>query len=703
MKRGWKYLKEQLRRPLVAGVAGVILLLIIGAGAYATIGGSSPFAPNPINLQKGLIGWWKLNGNLKDSTPYGNNGTPAGTAPTATTDRKGAVSGAEYFNGSGSIVSPNINVANGPYTVSLWVYVNAYTSNTGGGSVGLVGNTAGIGAIDGDIHLGIRNYHIYLGQYGDDLGGSSTLTTNTWYNIVYMIDSSKQQRVYLNGVLDGSKTASGYLTNGLNEYGTGPFDGNLTGSLSDIRVYNRAVSAAEVVALYGQYNPAVKADSGANGLIGQWKFNGNYKDATPLANNLTVSGTTLVADRKGSASSALNSNGTSDYVYGQIGNGTYFGGNNPLSVSAWVYVTATSSGPIFGMTAAPPGGGWNMPFLSLNGTTVYGWIYNNTPISTTAGANQWHHIAMTYNPGGSPTTILYLDGQQAGTATGTYAAGGANYFTTYLSGVKPNAGVANYLNTPISDIRAYSRVLSAADVAAQYNSYNSQLSIGGSGAPGSVSLGKGLVGDWAMNGNAKDNTPYGNNGTINGATLTTDRKGRANSAYSFNGTSDYIGVGSVPQISATSNWTVSFWMKPNAVINYQNPFDANYTLNGGDTGPRFEEYSDHTFTPNGNFGFALSSVGGPLQGFDLNTELVAGSWYFVAATRNANTIQAYVNGSQTVNQSNTNWPPSFANTVIGVGYQNLSGRYFNGSIDDVRIYNRGLSAAEVTSLYGSYR
>ena len=47
----------------------------------------------------------------------------------------------------------------------------------------------------------------------------------------------------------------------------------------------------------------------------------------------------------------------------------------------------------------------------------------------------------------------------------------------------------------------------------------------------------GLVGYWGFNGNANDESGNGNNGTVNGATLTTDRNGNANSAYSFNGTS----------------------------------------------------------------------------------------------------------------------------------------------------------------------
>jgi hypothetical protein len=53
----------------------------------------------------------------------------------------------------------------------------------------------------------------------------------------------------------------------------------------------------------------------------------------------------------------------------------------------------------------------------------------------------------------------------------------------------------------------------------------------------------GLVGWWPFNGNANDESGNGNNGTVNGATLTTDRNGVANSAYSFDGVNDYIDVG----------------------------------------------------------------------------------------------------------------------------------------------------------------
>ena len=67
----------------------------------------------------------------------------------------------------------------------------------------------------------------------------------------------------------------------------------------------------------------------------------------------------------------------------------------------------------------------------------------------------------------------------------------------------------------------------------------------------------GLVGWWPFNGNANDESGNGNNGTVNGATLTTDRNGVANKAYSFDGIDDFITTNNIT--TNNTNWSVSFW------------------------------------------------------------------------------------------------------------------------------------------------
>jgi hypothetical protein len=73
----------------------------------------------------------------------------------------------------------------------------------------------------------------------------------------------------------------------------------------------------------------------------------------------------------------------------------------------------------------------------------------------------------------------------------------------------------------------------------------------------------GLVGYWPFSGSANDLSSNANNGTNNGATLTTDRFGNPNSAYSFNGTSNYIEIPHSSSLNfGTQNFTISVWAKP---------------------------------------------------------------------------------------------------------------------------------------------
>ena len=83
----------------------------------------------------------------------------------------------------------------------------------------------------------------------------------------------------------------------------------------------------------------------------------------------------------------------------------------------------------------------------------------------------------------------------------------------------------------------------------------------------------GLVGYWPFNGNANDESGNGNNGTVNGATLTTDRLGNANSAYSFNGTTQEIVVPNSPSLNfETANaFTISYWVSvTNIGVDWEN-------------------------------------------------------------------------------------------------------------------------------------
>ena len=101
----------------------------------------------------------------------------------------------------------------------------------------------------------------------------------------------------------------------------------------------------------------------------------------------------------------------------------------------------------------------------------------------------------------------------------------------------------------------------------------------------------GLTGFWTFSGNANDVSGNGNNGTVNGASLTSDRFSSANSAYNFNGSSDYIST-NYTGILGTNARAVSFWAKSTASI----------------TGMAAVAWGDNQFSPNEGKRFDCSFI-----------------------------------------------------------------------------------------------
>ena len=95
----------------------------------------------------------------------------------------------------------------------------------------------------------------------------------------------------------------------------------------------------------------------------------------------------------------------------------------------------------------------------------------------------------------------------------------------------------------------------------------------------------GLVGYWPFTGNANDLSVFGNNGTVNGATLTTDRFGVANRAYNFDGVDDFIQILDTPSLRLQQA-TINCWVKYSSMNkmqlfvkqNINNAWESNYGI-----------------------------------------------------------------------------------------------------------------------------
>lgn len=218
-----------------------------------------------------------------------------------------------------------------------------------------------------------------------------------------------------------------------------------------------------------------------------------------------------------------------------------------------------------------------------------------------------------------------------------------------------------------------------------------------SGAGAAPVITNGLVAAYEFNGDANDVSGNGNDGIVSGAVLTTDRFGAANSAYSFNGGSSVITAGSVisPGQSAIS---VAAWFYRTT------PLPSSYTSNivnqahvNGD-GAGFSLMLKETTGGNSRVRFLWNDqIGGRS---DVSTEDVQYlQWNHVVGVYDGMIQAIYLNGSL-VNSVSNQGAINFPSNPFRIGHEDrpeVAG--FAGKIDDVYIYDRALSASEVSSLY----
>jgi hypothetical protein len=204
----------------------------------------------------------------------------------------------------------------------------------------------------------------------------------------------------------------------------------------------------------------------------------------------------------------------------------------------------------------------------------------------------------------------------------------------------------------------------------------------------SGSLTTGLVGYWPFCGNANDASGNGNNGTVNGATLTTDRFGSANSAYSFDGVSTYIDVVHSSSMNLNSAYSVEFWIN-----------------NLNNTGGWYSAVSkDNWFSNQGFINYIAATVFSSVNCAASNhasTFLPINSWIHIAVTFENNTLKVYKDGilvateNQTFSNATTSLRFGARHQNDGTGITN----FFTGKLDDIAIWNRALTASEIQALY----
>jgi len=184
-----------------------------------------------------------------------------------------------------------------------------------------------------------------------------------------------------------------------------------------------------------------------------------------------------------------------------------------------------------------------------------------------------------------------------------------------------------------------------------------------------------------------DVSKYGNTGTlVNGTAWTAS--GKFGGALSFDGVDDYVSIGDYPALRP-SVLTISAWINPSTpTTQYQMIVDKQTVAGAYGYTLRLEGTSGKLFFR------TYGTSAGDLTG---NAVLSADTWYFVTATYDGSYSKIYINGALDASKSNSG-TISYDGTVLKVGMRD-GGYNFNGSIDEVRVWNRSLSAAEVAQQY----
>ncbi len=228
-----------------------------------------------------------------------NTETVTTTVTHSPTPPAAAPNGQTYFgafNGTNDYLSTTTSTLNpAAYSFSAWVYLSAIPASGNYVSIlsqGATGFTTMLVTSSGTIFAGITTT---AANTTTDVSytGTHVLAANTWYFVSMTYDSVAGLNGYVNGVLDGSAAANGTAADNTGVFEIGgnyPCCGGryLNGQISDVSIYNVALTSAQVNTLY-------TGGSITSGLIGQWNINEGTGttavDSSTGGNNLTWAGT----------------------------------------------------------------------------------------------------------------------------------------------------------------------------------------------------------------------------------------------------------------------------------------------------------------------------------------------------------------------------------------------------------------------------
>jgi len=582
-----------------------------------------------------------------DRSGYGNNGTCYSNGVAATCGWAAGKSGTGIqFDGVDDYVvvpdSPSISLG-GSITECAWVYWTN-SSQTLQHIVSKYRNNYYSAGTENGYGLRIRNWAGEIDWLADGSGTYHSLASgwnlpvNQWHHVCGVFVANTKMEVYSDGVLRNSTAISFGLADGTYDL--------LIGAA-------RALSNTDFVR---QFNGTIDEVLVANRSLSSSEILAQYNAGRARHADLVA----------GKSGYGIQFDGIDDAI--DLPNSSRMNFANGVTLSAWIKTaspgTSNNVKPIY-----TSGGTGSRNSMSL---FVPLWGYVNFDANKAAGGsvfsivstvnvtdNAWHHVVGSWDGTTNANAVkLYVDGVLNSQAT-------ANFNGSFSEEIGPcignyptldgsnwagcqYAGADARFNGTIDEFMAANRSLSAAEVLAQYNA------------------GRAKHADW-------------------------DASGKWGSAMRFDGIDDYVSAGNDGSLNAV-NVTVAAWVKSSASAQssyariVEKIYATSYYLGMDVSGNKFKGIFA---APSSPYGYLEST-----------TTMSANTWYYVVATHDGSMDYLYVNGVRESSQANTAALSSSSPVYIGM-YTAYAAGNFNGAIDEVRIWNRTLSAAEIQQQYYS--
>ncbi len=642
----------------------------------------------------GLVGYWPLNGTAVD---YSSDGTsvPDGATPSTTSGRYATTGDAtgsysfdgvdDYIFGSGATLPQGTS----PSTMCAWVKPTLLPINFGDQAPIVSYGGSNVKTVR---FLGIKNnsgiQKIIMRGWTSDVEFSYTLSTIHWSHVcaTFVHNGTNDQwiAIYVNGKIIGKgKTPSDWSTgSGSYVIGGKAFNGGgevfFNGSIADVRIYSRALNDGEINELAqdagGTAMVGSSYNTAATGLLSHYGFDDadgigvgtdpSLTDAGSLVHAVTNNSATTASGKEGDANGAFQYDGSNQYLDSTSDLGLPKNAE-PSTVCAWIkpksYATSLHQTAVsFGLYSNDARG------LAVDSGRHANFHYENANSVTGTAIiplNAWTHICGVYN--GTQATLFTngsLDGLSAESLVLTTESGSFEIGKWVLG--------TNYFPGTIDDVRIYNNALTSD----QIRQLASQIPAG-------------LVARYDLNGDAKDASGWGNHGTASGSpSLTQDRFGQANAAYGFAASSsqNFEMSGSLLPTGKAAR-TICAWGKRSTASPGSTQYMVGYGAN-----------SDHNGQGLANNNGSHTLYVGWTDDVDFPQEYV-GTWNFYCGTYDGADAIFYINGAAPAGPvSKTSWNTSASNLFIGAfpGPE----QFWDGQVDEVSIYNRVLTPAEIQAL-----